>query len=516
MTVPGFGRPIPPPPTRPPTAGLPRDPRVAATAALLNLSGVGAGYLYLRRWRRAIPSWIATGALLRAALPVEADGIPGLWPVLYAGWLVLTALDGWRLAGPAPVAGRGPWLPLTAGVLLLAGPATAGVFFGRAREQALEDDLTERLVAADALVGRAAGEPFTVAEDSYRSALTEYLAVRADHPETDAAGTVPDHVDDLYRRATGGGSADDPCAVLDPLRFFRELPGEFDDSEADRLAERAVEALPEPLHGCGLLRADGSGVAAAEAPLTELLADHADSAYATGLPDELGERQRAAIGALAEEAPCEALERLRSLNELLGALPGEAFSRMAAEGQEPVPEGLYQCGTDRFLAGAFTDAGETLTELVDEHPGHQRVDRAGDILIAARIAEHMPAAGAELPPDPGSASGPTITVEVFNDSPYELELLYTGPRTGSERVGACDGCSLYPADPGDSACADSGIDYPSTTLELPVGDYWFLHQSPGQATSPLVEADTFEPDYIYTYCSYITEDDLLPGGGTDI
>lgn len=257
-------------------------------------------------------------------------------------------------------------------------------------------------------------------------------------------------------------------------------------------------------------------MSAARAPLTELLQDHAESEYAAALPDELGERQRDVIEALGGDAPCEALERLRSLNQLFGDLPGAAFGEMAADGAEPVPEGLYQCGTTSFLAGDFGGAGDVLTELVDDYPDHERVDRAGDILIAAEIAEELPSAGEELPPTSGSTGGAVITLEVFNDSPYELELLFTGPRTGSERVAACGDCSLYPGDPGDSACSESGVDYPSTTLELPAGDYYFLHRSPGEETRHLAEADSFDPDYIYTYCSYITEDDLLPGGGTDV
>ncbi|MGK5531826.1 hypothetical protein [Streptomyces sp. URMC 129] len=509
MTVPGFGSPIPPPPTAPPTVGLPRDPWIAVTAAVLNLSGLGAGYLFLRRWRRAIPCWIATGGLLFLALPVDAGGVAGLWVVLYAALLVLAALDAWRLAGPRLV--RGPWAPLTAGVLLLALPAGSVVFFDRAQRQALEEDLTERLVAADALV-----EDATWSEERYRSALTAYLAVRAEHPSTDAAAEVPARLDALYRQSVED-HFDDACATLDPLRFYRGLTGDFEDEEAERLAEDADDLLPEALLHCGLEHLDDSGIPQAEAPFSELLADYPDSGFAQSLPDRLDERQREIITGIGDGAPCPAVDRLRELNELLAGLPGDEFARMAADGAEPVPEGLYQCGTSMFLSSQFALAETSLRDLVDNHPDHERADRARDILIAAEIAKELPAAGEELPPEPGSEGGATITLEIFNDSPYELELLFTGPRTGTERVAACDGCSLYPTDPGDSACADSGVDYPSTTLELPAGDYYFLHRSPGRETESLAEADSFDPDYIYTYCSYVTEDDLLlPDGGTEI
>ncbi|MFD5321777.1 hypothetical protein [Streptomyces sp. NPDC127098] len=512
--------PVPPPPGRPPTVGMPRDGRVAFTAALLNLGGLGLGYLYLRRWLRALPSLTATAALLWAALPATAEGVPGAWPALFAGLALLTAVDGWRLGRPPTLGGpRLAWVPASAGVLLLALPVAGAVSFADAQRRALESDLGERLAAADRLVAEAVvAADFADAEPGYRSALDEYLAVRAAHPDTDAAGEVPGRLDSLYERATAEGSGGDWCAALDPLWFFRALPGELDEAEARRLAGRAGEDLPEPLHGCGLGLAEEAGARSAAEPLAELLAEYPDSEYAGALPGELGELQAAATDAVGGAEPCQALTRLRSLNGLFGRLPGPEFSTLAEEGAATVPEGLYRCGTDHFTAGRFGEADGVLGELVEDHPDHRRAERAGDILIAARIAAHLPEAGAELPPEPGTAGGGSVTLELRNDSPYALEFLFTGPLTGSRTLDGCDGCEVYPDDPGDAACS-ADLDYPTVTVELPAGDYYFLHSSPDEPTRELAESDQLDPDYVYTYCSYITEDDLggpwLDDPGTD-
>ncbi|WP_234320540.1 hypothetical protein, partial [Streptomyces sp. SBT349] len=502
---PGGPLPPPPPPSLPPTAGMPRDPGTAATAALLNLSGLGLGYLYLRRWRRAIPSWLVTGLLLYVALPVTAEGIDGLWVVLYGVWLLLAAADAYRVAGPSLPGRTRRWIPLTAGALLLALPAASVVFFNDAQRQALEDDLQELLAAADAEVERANQSGFE--EERYRDPLDVYLGVRADHPDTDAAGEVPERLDALYEGATAERTGEDHCTSLDPLRFFSELPGDIDDSEAERLSGQAASDLPEPLHGCGLQRIAEADAAAAGEPLTELLEDHPESEYATGLPQELGDRQRGAIDGIGGDQPCASFDELRTLNGLFGRLPGAEFTQLADEGAGPVPEGLYQCGTFNFLGGQYATSDTHLNELVEDYPDHERVEHARDILIASQIAAEYAPAGEQLPPEPGSAGAATVTVEILNDSPDELEILWTGPTTGSESVGPCGSCSVYPSDPGDASCSSSG--YPTVTLELPAGDYHFMHRSPGLDIRTLTETETLSSDFIYTWCSFTTEQDFL-------
>lgn len=524
----GFGQPpaqqYPPPPSAPPPPQYPpsvppppRDGLTAATAAVLNLSGLGLGYLFLRRWRRAIPCWIATAALLFAALPVEPEGIAGIWVVLYGVALVAFALDAWRVGGPPPAPygptpapyGRPPsrpWLPLAAGVLLLALPATSVVCYGSAQNAALEEELEQRLTAADRIVREAEGASFGSAREDYDSALTRYLNVSEDHPDSDAAETLPGRLDDLYEQATE--SSGDDCADLDALRYFKELPEESGGAQAERLAQRADEDLPAPLHGCGLQRVESGDPDGAADVLTELLEDYPDSEYATGLSAELSDRQSSAVDAIGGEDSCGALDEVGWLAELADQLPGEKeeYAQIADDGLAAEPEGLYQCGTDQFLEGSYADSVSTLRQLVSDYPDNGHVDRAGDIIIAAQIAEEIPAAGDDLPPEEGTTGGGSVTVTIYNDSPYEQEVLYTGPNTAKKTIAACGSCSVYSSDPGESACS-ADVTYPSITLHLPAGTYHFLHRSVGEdSESPATSTDSLSTAYTYSFCSYSYED----------
>ncbi|XIE78339.1 hypothetical protein AB6O49_09620 [Streptomyces sp. SBR177] len=93
---PGFAPAGPPPPPQPWPG--------AVAAALLNLSGLGLGYVVLRQWVGAVVCWAATVALVVAVLPADPDGIPAGVLVAYGVFLVLAALDVLRRARRTPLA----------------------------------------------------------------------------------------------------------------------------------------------------------------------------------------------------------------------------------------------------------------------------------------------------------------------------------------------------------------------------------------------------------------------------
>ncbi|MGP4112913.1 tetratricopeptide repeat protein [Streptomyces sp. 4N509B] len=69
-------------------------------AALLNASGLGAGFLYLGAWWLAAVNVVGTAGLLVGASLTEASDRPRLWLGVYAGWLALVAAAGWLRARP--------------------------------------------------------------------------------------------------------------------------------------------------------------------------------------------------------------------------------------------------------------------------------------------------------------------------------------------------------------------------------------------------------------------------------
>ncbi|MDH7498645.1 MAG: hypothetical protein QHH05_09425, partial [Syntrophomonadaceae bacterium] len=108
-------------------------------AALLNLTGLGLGYLYLRRWIRWAIHLAFTVILLVVAYLMNPAGLPWLWLGIGGAWLVWMVVDGWlqgarlRRAAPERPAGRW-WLPTVIGIVavaLVAGGVWCYLFFGQ-------------------------------------------------------------------------------------------------------------------------------------------------------------------------------------------------------------------------------------------------------------------------------------------------------------------------------------------------------------------------------------------------
>ncbi|TKA04754.1 hypothetical protein [Actinacidiphila oryziradicis] len=123
---------------------------------------------------------------------------------------------------------------------------------------------------------------------------------------------------------------------------------------------------------------------------------------------------------------------------------------------------------DEYKGGHFDAALKTMNDFVGTYKHDNNRARAKKIAIAAEIAQVLPAAGRHLP---STASGGGISVKVSNDSPDEVEILCTGPVTGSFTPKACGGCTAYANDLAAqvSACKDSSRNYPQKTISLPAG-----------------------------------------------
>jgi len=100
------------------------SPRWPITVALLNLTGLGLGYLYMKRWRRWLVHFLVTVVLVTVASLTNAASIPGLWVLILGVWLLWMAIDGWlqarRLMRGVPIEAMGQRrLPIAGAVFLL-------------------------------------------------------------------------------------------------------------------------------------------------------------------------------------------------------------------------------------------------------------------------------------------------------------------------------------------------------------------------------------------------------------
>lgn len=505
----GFGGPVPPPPSHAPAVGPPPPgaPLRAVGAALLNLTGLGLGYALLGRWARAVVCWAATAALLWAALPADPDGVPGGVLAGYLLVLVLAAADGARIARRSALGGA--WRPVLAvglGVVLLAVPAGGAAVYGSARDEAREQMLLDRLAAGDERVAAASRQPFGSVKGEYVGALDVYRALGEDHPGSRAAKLVPDRLKTYYDAVSTPYAEKLHCEAVAPLTYLRTLPDSVDEKLLGALAAWPDEPLATSLYGCGVSRLGGPGGGGTE--LGQLLRTFPDSASAQQVGPAIGKRIKDQVAALKGAEPCAATEVLRGLGATASELPAEGVKALRVDADQGVVDGVYACGVDQFEDGKFGDARTTLTEFARTYKSDGRVRQARNIAIAAEIADDRPAAGKRLPPSkrPG---GSRMELVISNDAPNAVEVLYTGPVTGTVTLKACAGCERYSASEGSRrACRASGRSYPKARLRLPAGEYHFLYKH-GTGASAGVDSYTsgtkVQPGYTYTSCTYVIE-----------
>lgn len=509
---------VPPPPSHAPSVGPPPPgaPLRAAAAALLNLTGLGLGYALLGRWGRAAVCWAATAVLLWVALPADPDGVPAGVLVGYLLVLVLAAVDGARIARRSAVGGAWrPGLAVGLGVVLLAVPAGGAVVYGSARDEAREQMLLERLEAGDERVATASGQPFEAAKSEYGKALDVYRALGEDHPGSRAAKLVPDRLKAYYDAVSTPYAKKRHCEAVAPLTYLRTLPDSVDKKVLGELAAWPDTPLAESLYACGVSRLGGPGSGSGSsgggdggAELGQLLRTFPDSASAQRVAPAIDERIKDQVTALKGAEPCTATEVLRGLGATASRLPDDSVKKLSADADEGVVDGVYACGIDQFKDGKFGAARTTLTDFARTYKSDGRVRQARNIATAAEIADDRPAAGKRLPPSkrPGGAR---MELVISNDAPNTVEVLYTGPVTGTVTLRACAGCERYSASEGPRrACKASGRNYPKARLQLPAGEYHFLYK---HGTGAAARVDSYssgtrvQPGYTYTSCTYVIE-----------
>ncbi|MFF2190616.1 hypothetical protein [Streptomyces sp. NPDC058155] len=509
---PAFGPPPPPPPPPLPT-GPPAASGHVAAVALLNLTGLGLGYALLRDWVRLAVSLAATALFLLLVLPADTDGVPGLFVALYALVLIGAALDGARRArGPAPrpplvLPALRPALAVALALVLLAIPVGGAVAYQAAQDEAVERMLLDRLAKADKQVEALRDSDRKDKTAGYFSALGVYRELGENEGDSRAGKLVPERLATFYDAVSRPYAEKEYCEAVAPLKYLRDVPDSIDADLLGKLAKWPDEPLAVSLLECGRtgLAAGASGTDGGE--LAELISTFPESAQAAAVKPAvdaaIGQREKKLGGA----DPCTSTTELENISDLVKSFETDtaALKKSAASAVE---SGTYACGVDQFKDKRFDLALETLTAFRSTYKNSDRKDRARDIAIAAEIAAERAAAGKRLPPE-NAPGGARLEVVISNDASDAVEILYTGPVTGTVKIKACGGCENYSSyDAVDKACKDSGKGYPKKTLRLPVGDYHFLLKHSGDAADDVTSTTdgmSIDPGYSYTYCSYVVE-----------
>lgn len=509
---------------------VPRGPaRWPLAVALLNLTGLALGYAYLARRVRLALSLALTVALVVTAFLTDAAGQPWLWRGVFVGWLVLMALEGWWLArrhpGSAAAPRTRPTLVATGavvavgvayGLYVLAGNQ---VFASAERAKAGGDcagavssynrvtgmfELTLSAKVAAAAAGRTECESFQRAlarqeGGDFDAAITGYLDFLTAHPGTSLEKAANDRLQATYlsqaRKLRAAAEHTEATVVYRELLkrypdgvFAAQARPELADTYLDEAAAyRAKFASPGGSSSTGPVRF------AMESYLT-VQRDFADTAAAAKVPAAMAETFNEAMRPFVEQKYCEALPLL----DYFVGLPAATGVVDIAHGHRV--QAQYQCGVAVYGQRDFEAAIDHFEALTKAYPGHALDAAAQAGLIAARIARAGPATIPPLPPPLTGDSPGSNPVTIYNDSPFELEILIAGATAHRVVVPACSRCKAdYPEAEG---CSDLE-GKPSYTLRLSPGTYQLATRYLDEVLGPL-SLETFEVrgGYWLTTCLY--------------
>lgn len=494
----------------------------AVAVALLNLTGLGLGYVLIRRWFRALLCWAATAWLLFTALPADPDGVSGGLVTGYLLVLAVAAADGAWAARRTAVGGS--WRPVVAagvGLLLLAVPAGGVAYYGSARDEAVERMLLDRLDEGDRSVETASAKAFGAAREDYGAALAVYRELGEDHAGSRAGKLVPGRLDAYYRAIAAPYREKKHCEAIEPLTYLRSVPDSIDPALLGDLVRYPDEPLADSMYACGVSQLRDGSAGTSGGALGDLLRTFPESAQAGKVGPAVSKEISSRTAAVRGGSPCTATDELRQLRTSTAALPDKEVAALAKDTDGGIRNGVYACGLDEFKDKRFGEARKTLTGFADTYKSDKRRARARDIAIAAEIADTRAAAGKRLPPE-HAPGGSRMELVISNDAPDGVEVLYTGPVTGRVDIKGCGSCTSYAWSSGAlRACKDTGKSYPRVTLRLPAGEYHFLYKhrgAPGSSVSGVTsyaDGSKIQPGYRYTGCTYVTTSTSFGGGSTD-
>lgn len=457
-------------------------------AALLNLSGLGAGYAYLGRWRLAAAHLTGTAALVGGAFLADAADEPWLWRILGGYWVLWLAAGGWWVAASRPLPrGRGRVVPVVGGVALVVAVVAGLLAYGAVGRAVYDDavaaqqrgdcatamdrydqvtgpfELTLGATVRQAAANRDVCEALVAAHvvsriGNHEAAVAMLHDLSEQHPGDDVVGT---HLTRAYlgwarehRRAREFGEA---------ITIYRDLLGDR-AAHRDEPSVRAELADTYLEQARFLLRAETVDFASLIDILVVVHDSFADTPAAKLVPQAIAETFAVAGEPVAAGQFCAGVPAL----DLLAELDPEVIAGISGPLHASRATALMQCGISRFGSGGYTEAVASFSTFVAQYPNDPGIPQARSGLIAATVAEASYYPVPFPPPWAGDTPG-SVPVTFYNDSNKPTHVMIAGPTAHEFVLPACGGC---PADYATSAEACPSYDgRPSMTLRLAPGFY---------------------------------------------
>jgi hypothetical protein len=488
-----------------------RPERSILAAVLLNLTGLGLGYIYLRRWLRVAVAVAFVVMMVVVAFTNNASENPWLWRILVAAWVVGTAFDAWLVArhAPRPRTGRQRLVPVAVGLVAVAAVVAGHIGYAEAGRAIYAAGVTAQgsgdCVAANrsfdmvtgpfeltlsrdvpaAALGRAECTEFLAAENSERTgafadAVEGYRAFQRDHPQSllDPFATEGTRrvllawAEQLRSSGDLGGAIDRYRDLLGELAGDPRTPQVREDLAATYV-ERAAAARGTMAAATGQTRVDALRDAMND--LLVVLQEMADTPTAAGVPQAILDTFGQANNAVAEGRFCDALPVLDY------AVTVPAVAGISGIANTDRARSLFECGLSNFQAGDYDGSTTRFETLVADYPNDPGVAQARSALISSEVGSYK-----SVPmPLPAPIDAPASeSVQVFNASSSEVRVLIAGPTALEITLPACLGC---PSTEASNACPAPGPGMPSVPIRLRTGTYHVLQD---RAT---VASDITEP-----------------------
>ncbi|GAA1462153.1 hypothetical protein GCM10009603_29610 [Nocardiopsis exhalans] len=500
-----------PPPPLPPL-GLFKS-KVGRRAALLNLSGVGAGFFHLRSWVFFGINLAGTiGLLVAAAIMDAADNLLTWAPVLLA-WVLLTVVVGLFVGrqherrqmsrGEQPVV-KGKPVVLAACLVVVMILSLVGVW------QTGE----WRLRVADAAHARGdcdtAIDVYGQVESGFQLSMSPSLMNKA------RAGSEACHLLDRAQRDVASESYDH--AIDSYIEYFEHDASRWEDTDGsvaeihfNYAGQLATEA--EQLYSSAATDEEFEEAREAYRQAQETYSfvaeDFSDTPSASDVPTALTELYDETTADYAGENWCAAFDQIGIFDDLdWDAAPG-----VAERIEEERPDSALNCGWAQIDSGDLEDAEETVAYLEANYPdydvdGIEELERyVGAAYIEREMDQATLIASNDIEGSPyETGGGDKVSIQYVNYTDDEMRFLYLGPdgAHGEVTIDPCDDCDTS-APPSSTSCLD---DPNAMDLELDPGKYRVLIGSTGGSIfdRPLEGEVDMKAGDVYADCIYISSD----------
>lgn len=474
----GWTPPAPAYPPPPETPQRPRPPKSTAAALLLNLTGLGLGYGYLRRNLLLIVNLAVTASLVATAFLTNGATYPWSWRGLFLGWLAIVALHTGLAAHrhPPATSRTGVIAGVAAVALVVAGYVGYGIAGDRIHTAGV--DAQKAGNCATAL------DKFDTVTGPFELTLSENV--------TDAEARTVECTAYASALSAQQKGKYDP-AIDEYLSFQQNYPHSVLRTFVhNNLAESYVGRAAHWQLPLTTASATDSGDM-----LLMVLRDFGDTPAAKRVPKTIADLYAAATAAFQPTDVCGSLPTLT----YFAGLDQKVVKDIVADANTRRADALYQCGLNQMGANA-TDAVAKLDTFIKAYPQDTRVPQAKAAMITTQVADANSVV-LPVPPPLGDNSPGNIPVTFYNDSNAVMTILVAGPTAHEIILPPCAICpATYP--PGATNICPTFDGRPSLKLELAPATYYFLIVG---TTNTLSNTGSITPlvDYEHTECMYIEQ-----------